>query len=289
MPTVGLDHAVLVHRSMDEAESLARRLGFLTTPRAVHPFGTGNVLVQFDDHNLEFLAILDADKVDADRPDGFSFARFNRDFLARNGPGLSMIVVKSLDRAADAERFRDAGFVTEPFSFSRAAKAPDGTDAAVSFDLLFAEGPLLSDAGLFTCRHNHTPELYYKPANRHNPNGTVGVAGVLMAALDPGAVAETLAITTGGERRPGPFGERVSFGPDVFDVLAPDMLREALGLSVHVPPSGLRHVGLRLSADPIAVRGSLETGGVPHRAVGDRIVATPDGPSGGVFLFEPSA
>lgn len=289
MPTTGFDHAVLLFASMDEAEALPRRLGFTTTPRAVHPFGTGNVLVQFDDHNLEYLAVVDPARVDAEPEDRWSFARFNRDFLARNGPGFSMVVFKSRDREREAERFRDAGFLAHPFGFARAAKAPDGTDAEVSFELLFAEAPLLSDAGLFACRHLHAPELFYKPQYQSHPNTATGVSAVLMAALEPAAVAETLAIATGGAHRGGRFGEAVAFGPDSFEILGPDMIREAYGVPVHVPASGLRHVGFRIAvADPSALRACLSRNDVAFEESGAVTVVGPAAGGGTVYVFEPA-
>ena len=42
----GIDHLVLCVRDLNRARRLYERLGFTVTPRALHPFGTGNHLIQ---------------------------------------------------------------------------------------------------------------------------------------------------------------------------------------------------------------------------------------------------
>lgn len=39
----GLNHLVLAGRDLDAMQTVYSRLGFTVTPRAQHPFGTGNV------------------------------------------------------------------------------------------------------------------------------------------------------------------------------------------------------------------------------------------------------
>ncbi len=286
MPTDGFDHAVLVFSSMAEAEDLAARLGFRTTPRAVHPFGTGNVLAQFDDHNLELLALLDPGKVAADRPGTFSFARFNRDFLERHGPGFSMTVVKMDDQATAAARFRAAGFSPAPFSFARAAKAPHGSDAEVSFDLVFAEHPILEDGQVFACRHKHPAELFYKPAYRSHPNAAVSVKRVVTASAAPDKAAALLAAATGGRRE----GHAIVFGQDAMEVLSPGEVKTRYGLDVAVPDEGLRHVGLVIaSADIDRTRAALAAGGIGAADDGRRLVVSPAAAFGTAFVFEAAA
>ena len=53
----GIDHLVLVTEDLDEASAFYRTLGFTTTPRAVHPFGTGNALVQLQGNFIELVGI----------------------------------------------------------------------------------------------------------------------------------------------------------------------------------------------------------------------------------------
>ncbi|MBO6820247.1 VOC family protein, partial [Thalassospira sp.] len=43
-----IDHIVLCVNDLDAAIAVYTQLGFTVTPRAVHPFGTGNALIQLD-------------------------------------------------------------------------------------------------------------------------------------------------------------------------------------------------------------------------------------------------
>ena len=58
----GIDHLVLGVHDLDKARDTYARLGFTTTPRAIHPFGTGNSLVQLQGNFLELLAVVDESK-----------------------------------------------------------------------------------------------------------------------------------------------------------------------------------------------------------------------------------
>ena len=73
----GIDHLVLpVH---DLAQAMARyvALGFTVTPRAVHPFGTANALIQLQGCFLELLEVDDAAKIPASQTPA-SFAQIGR-------------------------------------------------------------------------------------------------------------------------------------------------------------------------------------------------------------------
>ena len=46
MPVRDIDHVVVMTRDLESARAGWEQLGFTTTPRAVHPFGTANSLIQ---------------------------------------------------------------------------------------------------------------------------------------------------------------------------------------------------------------------------------------------------
>ena len=54
----GLDHLVLCVRDLEAARAAYTHFGFTVTPRAVHPFGTGNSLVQLEGTYLELLTVV---------------------------------------------------------------------------------------------------------------------------------------------------------------------------------------------------------------------------------------
>ena len=96
------------------------------TPRASHPFGTANHLIQFEDNFLELVGIENDDLITEHVGKNFSFGAFNRDYLSY-GEGISMIALKSDGWSEDRRRISAAGLtLADPFEFSRKAKQPNG-------------------------------------------------------------------------------------------------------------------------------------------------------------------
>ena len=111
-------------------------------------------------------------------PRSFSFAAFNRDYLARH-EGFSMLVFDTTDAKADIQAWSKAGLQTyDPFDFSRLAKMPDGEDVTVGFSLAFVSNPAAPWIGLFACQH-FRPDYYeqarYLAHRKHGPRRARGV------------------------------------------------------------------------------------------------------------------
>lgn len=164
----GIDHLVLAVRDLDAAAKTYEALGFTLTPRAQHPFGTANRLVQLQGCFVELLEV--------DRPELIgpsqqlpSFAEYNRDFLARR-EGLSMLVLESENAMATRAELSAAGLKPRPIvSFEREAEQPDGTTATVGFDLVTVDFNAAA-VGFFTCAQRR-PDLFWKPEYQDHPNG----------------------------------------------------------------------------------------------------------------------
>ncbi len=185
------DHLVLAVNDLDAAAGVYGRMGFTLTPKAQHPFGTGNRLAQLQGSFLELLAVTQPDDVPEASPGAFSFGAYNRDFLAHR-EGLSMMVLQTEDEAADQQQFADAGLQTyAPFEFSRQAKLPDGSEATVGFSLTFATVDEMPEAVAFTCRQ-WRPDLFWKAEYQDHANGALGIAEVIMVADEVGLAAPLL-------------------------------------------------------------------------------------------------
>jgi len=185
--TRGIDHLVLAVRDLDEASAFYEGLGFTLTPRAQHPFGTGNRLVQLQGGFLEILGVTEPDWIAPAGPGQFSFGAYNRDYLAR-GEGMSMIAMQGADWNADRADFQAAGLqLAAPFAFARMAKQPDGSEVEMGFDLTFAPRADAPDAVFFTCCHRHAPEHFYKSQYQAHANGATRIAGVSIETPDAGA------------------------------------------------------------------------------------------------------
>src|SRR5256885_7300767 len=130
-PNRGIDHLVLCTRNLEGARRTYTRLGFTVTPHAVHPWGTGNSLVQLQGNFLELLGVDDPAKIAPAKAGEFSFGAYNDQFL-KTREGFSMLVFASDDARRDRDEFGRVGLTTyAPFDFARAAKLPDGKEATV--------------------------------------------------------------------------------------------------------------------------------------------------------------
>jgi hypothetical protein len=172
-----INHLVLAGHDHEAMRSHYQRLGFTVTPRGQHPFGTGNALVQLHGTYLELLAVTAPHDVPEHRPGHFSFAAFNRDYLARHD-GFSMLVLDTADARADIAAWRAAGLHTyEPFDFSRTAKLPDGQEITVGFSLAFVSHPAAPWLGLFACQH-YSPHYFEQPRYLQHGNGATAVVDI---------------------------------------------------------------------------------------------------------------
>src|SRR5262249_36654035 len=127
-PNRGIDHLVLCTRNLEGARRTYHRLGFTLTPHAVHPWGTGNSLVQLQGNFLDALGVDDPSKIAPAGAGEFSFGAYSQDFLGRR-EGFAMLVFSSDDARRDRDEFGRAGLTTYvPFDFARIAKLPDGKE-----------------------------------------------------------------------------------------------------------------------------------------------------------------
>src|SRR5262245_57450077 len=111
----GINHLVLAGHHLEAMRSNSRALAFTITPRGLHPFGTGNSIIQLHGTYLELLSVTSPQDVPEHRAGNFSFAAFNRDYLARH-EGFSMMVLDTPDARADIASWRTAGLQTsEPY------------------------------------------------------------------------------------------------------------------------------------------------------------------------------
>ena len=180
----GIDHLVLSVADLEAARRRYRSFGFTTTPRAEHPFGTANSLVQLGGNFLELLCVDAPHKIPPMTPGHFSFGAFNKRYAARR-QGMSMLVLQSDDARRDQAEFAEKGLQTyAPFDFSRQATLPDGSQVTVSFSLAFVTEERMPEAAFFVCQQ-HAPEYFWKPEYQRHANGATDVVEVVMVADDP--------------------------------------------------------------------------------------------------------
>ncbi|MTH96221.1 VOC family protein [Roseibium sp. RKSG952] len=225
----GLDHIVVAVNDLDAAAEAWEDLGFTVTPRALHPWGTANRLVQLDGFFVELLTVADAEKIEPLGGRSFSFGGFNREFLKRHEGG-SMLVLESRDPASDRSGFERLGLtVYEPFSFERQATFSDGASVTVGFDLTFVGDPAAPNLGFFTC-YNRYPEVFWRKEAQIHPNGAKAVDHVIMVANDPSDHHEFLGGFTGQrEMRATSLGLEVKTPRGTITVLSPVAYEKLVG------------------------------------------------------------
>lgn len=276
--TRGIDHVVICVRDLEAARRFYGRLGFTTTPPALHPFGTGNSLVQLQGNFIELLSVLEPDKIPPMAPGRFSFGAFNRDFLARR-QGMSMLVFQSDDARRDQREFAEKGLTTyAPFYFSREATLPDGGAVTVGFSLAFVTDPRMPEAAFFVCQQ-HAPEHFWKPEYQQHPNGARAVSDVIMVAQSPASFAglfeslqgaQSVSVGRGGLRVATALGRITLLDRGGFAARFP-------GLPDTEPADTPHFAGYRITvADLGRTQAVLREASVRFRREDDRIWIPPD-------------
>ncbi|MEZ5841829.1 MAG: VOC family protein [Hyphomicrobiales bacterium] len=280
----GIDHLVLPVRDLSAAVSLYQRLGFTVAPVAHHPFGTANAVVQLGNGYLELLTVEDAGKIPA--ADGFSFATYNRDFLARH-EGFSMVALTSEDAAGDAAHFASLGVATlAPFDFARETTTAEGETKTLAFSLVFAQEPRLGEAVFFTCRH-HYPENFWSETYRHHSNGATALAGAVMTAPDPADFHEFLYVMTGQhDIHSSSAGVGFPLRGTAIDVLSPLAARARYG-DVVPDMETPRLVAFRITVPDLdGMRARMDAGRVEYSERAGAVIVPPSAGCGTAIIFE---
>lgn len=283
------DHLVLAVSDLKQAHATYQALGFTLTPRAVHPFGTCNHLVQFAAQNfLELVAVGDDNAIPAhEPPQRFSFAAYNRQFTQDHGQRFSMLCFRGSDARADVAEFRAKGMTTyEAFDFGRDARLPDGSVARVGFSLAFATDDALPDSVFFTCQHQHPADLFWKADYQAHANGALGVVEVIISA-DPPTTHQAfferlMATTAAGDEHV------VTVGPvtQQLTVMSQTRLLQRFPEFAGQSAVGTPLKAYRISTGDLSItRACLERNHVPFRVTIDSLVIPPNATHGVLIEF----
>lgn len=275
----GINHLVLGARNLDAIRSRYAELGFTLTPRAEHPFGTANSVVQLEGSYLELLSLTRPERVPEPTPERFSFAAFNRDYLARH-EGFSMLALDTDDTVADTAAWKKAGLRTyEQFEFSRLAKTASGEERRIGFALAFVSNAAAPWLGLFSCRH-FAPDYFAQADYLRHANGAVRLEDVWISgegATDLTGYFETVAggkavVQNGSVVLRTPVGSIVLAPPEKFEA--------AFGVPPPYPSDGPHLAGYTIGCRSL---GFFE--GMGLRRVEDRLVVAPEHAFGTALAF----
>jgi len=270
------DHLVLAARNLDLQRDFYARLGFTLTPRAQHPFGTANSLVQLQGNFLELLGVADPTAIPAAGSDRFSFGAYNQAFLEKR-EGFSMLVLASKDAAADAAEFKRLGLdAYDLFKFGREATLPDGSKARVDFSLAFVTEPSMPEAVFFTCQQ-HAPQYFWRPEYQRHANGAIRIAEVVMSAGDPARYQGFFTRLMGDSAALSPEGLTFAAGGEQVTVLShkslarryPEIERREAGASPRFEAYAIEVEELGV------VKALLAKSAIPFRATAASLVVPP--------------
>jgi hypothetical protein len=274
-------------RDLDAAAELYRRLGFTVGARNRHPWGTHNYIVQLPGFFIELLTLAEPEKMG---DDGFSkmFAAYNRDFIARH-EGLSLLILKSKDAAADVAAFRAASIAaSDVMRFEREGKRPDGSAAKVGFSLAFADDQAAPEIHFCTCQQ-HFPENFWNPAFQKHANGVTDVAGIVAVADEPEQHRGFMQNFAGAEATSGKDGFSIATPRGAIEVVMPAAFLERFGVRAPDVARGARLAALRFAtADAELLQGVPELAGWAGLYAGNAAVIGPQDAMGAVLVFEPS-
>jgi hypothetical protein len=276
---IGIDHAVVVVRDLDNAAEKWKRLGFTVSPRGTHSakMGSGNYTIMLDPDYIELLGVLVETEHNAP----------TRASLAKRGEGIERVAFTTVDSAAGADEIRARGYEpVGPTDFERPVTMPDGSLSAAKFRIFqwpIAEAP--GGLRIFACQHK-TRDAVWIPELMQHANGAKRLREALVVSMEPANDAAHLARMIDREVRPEQDGAvAVPSGSDRADFVF--LTKEQLGRRYpEVSLAGLPQrggAGLVLATSDLAAAGSA-VGSSGVRSSGAVCVA-PASANGTLLIF----
>jgi hypothetical protein len=275
---IGIDHAVVMVKDLDQAAANYKRLGFTVSPRGTHSahMGSGNYTIMFDPDYMELLGVLTPTEHNAPA----------RAYLETRGEGIERVAFTAVDSAAGAEEIRSRGYPpVGPTDFERPVTMPNGTISAARFRTF--EWPRAETPGgirIFACQHK-TRETVWIPELMRHANGAKRLKQVVIVSPEPDKDAAHLSKMIDRDVRNEADGAvAVPSGGDRADFVF--LTKEQLGKRYPgVSLAGLPErggAGLVIAADLAAAEKALGATGV-HSAGG--IVVPPAAGNGTLLAF----
>jgi catechol 2,3-dioxygenase-like lactoylglutathione lyase family enzyme len=275
---IGIDHAVVMVKDLDQAAANYKRLGFTVSPRGTHSahMGSGNYTIMFDPDYMELLGVLTPTEHNAPA----------RAFLERSGEGIERVAFTAVDSAEGAEEIRARGYPpVGPTDFERPVTMPNGTISSAKFRTFqwpTAEAP--GGVRIFACQHK-TRETVWIPELMQHANGAKRLKQVVIVSPEPAKDAAHLSKMIDRDVRNEADGAvAVPSGGDRADFVF--LTRDQLGKRYPgVSLAGLPErggAGLVIAADLTAAEKALGATGV--RSAGG-IVVPPAAGNGTLLAF----
>lgn len=287
------DHVVLPVESLELSRARYQALGFNVAADAMHPFGTENACIFFQEGTyLEPLAVGQREDCERSALEGNMFTATDQAYRFRNGQtGFSAIAFLSENAGKDRTLFKSKGISSgENLAFSRPFKMPDGSFEEGSFELTFARDLRAPDITLFCCQDVKMPKMGKSDLSTHD-NGVVGIKEIVLSEFVPSDFQYYLQDVVGNRDTPShSFGMEIAAANTNINVLTPEGMAMTFGVERSVQERGLRAEGLVLSVNNRKnLEAALKRGKIEYVDKGRYLVADRADGQGAFLAFDVSA
>lgn len=180
---IGLDHVVVLARSLEAAAGNWKQLGFTIAPRGVHTaaMGTANHTIMLGEDYLELIAVVAETERNLQ----------SREFLKTRGEGIERVAFTTSSAADGVAEIKTRGLAgTGPFDFGRPVDLPDGRKTEARFrTFLWPVNERPGGLRIFACEHL-TREAVWIPELMRHANTATHIDRVELLAPQPRAAAE---------------------------------------------------------------------------------------------------
>ena len=284
---VFLDHVGLFVPDFESSPCRLKKLGFALTPFVAHmsssepgvpatSSGTGNQCAMFEAGYLEMLGPT------VDTP----LSQQLRTQLARY-PGLHLIAFAANSPERNHTRIAEAAFEPLPLvQLARPVPTETGTETA-RFSVIRVPPEIMPEGRIQIVTH-HTPDLVWQPRYQQQPNGAIGLTGVLLCVEDARAAANRFGgfLNIVPEEQGNTWQLNLARGRVLFvdshqfHNMRPDTRVPCLP---YIAETALSTRDLR------ATRTYFDTNGIPHSSLGDQALLISGAEAlGAAFVFHES-
>ncbi|MGE4372721.1 MAG: VOC family protein [Xanthobacter sp.] len=283
----GLDHVTHLVRDLDAAGEIYDLLGFTVGVRHTLLCGSSHRIVQMPGFFIELLQISGETSLPPVKSGQFSPAHFNAAFLKARGEGFSILGLEGHDAEAERLLFETAGFGDAPVCQAACTiRNMDGSEAALSFSMAFAQDPLSPDLCVMTSTL-HQPESFWSEAFQRHTNHVSAVAGISLVSEEPAEHLHFLEVVTEVPVLRARDDWYVAQTPrGEIEVMTPNLFHRRYGVTAP-EGAGLRLAAVRfITSGAEELRRSLEARHMVNEAVQGIIVVPPHAAMGAALIFE---
>jgi catechol 2,3-dioxygenase-like lactoylglutathione lyase family enzyme len=277
----GIDHCLILVRSLDAARDAYQRLGFTLSPRGFHPadHGTANHTIMLGRDYLELLGVI------ADVPGS---QRWRETVAAREGAAALALMTDDAD-AAGAEMRATGIELSPPQRWARPVDLPNGTKSEAVFRTTKFPDDMIAGFRLFCCQHL-TRETVWLPELTSHANTAYAIDHVTAVTASPAndaAVVGKVFAAPAKQEAPGLVG--IDTGSGLLRFATPAALEtryrgaDLTGLNA----SGLVVLALKIRS-PGAAEAALAKAGIAFRRTEAGIAVAPKEACGVLLILRES-